>query len=726
MSNEINDDIFPFSAVTFILSKWGEYVATGTGFIVGKKDVLTAAHVIFDSTKGGLASEIIVYPSYDKNEISNDFYSPVNVKYYDNFDPNGDGYILPGDGKTSSLAGTEIDIAHLKFEENLESKYGSFGIDTNFSIGEVSVVGYPVKFNFSPVFDTGNIVKDSIDDYFLYRNLELSSGNSGGPVYYDYGQGPFAVGIVSTESAILSLSGQENWLQSELESNETSFQRPYISLASSKSHVNEGQEITFTVNFNEEYFYNPVNFKFTGIEESDIFLGLMNGVLEIDLIGSASLSLTIASDNMTEGPETLVLNIDDTTHTVVVNDTSKNIVGASSIYFNGNGVIETFTQSNSQDHFQGKSYGYSNFTSVGRLEEWIGSNLIYDDISYYPISGTLRYVSASFEENSSFLAASGFISVDELATNYSINDVFNRFVVEGPNEILGSDGVDIMAAFTDGDYINGYSGVDTFLLSSEKSTYRFYDLDISTHSGKIDKGNDISISFDNVENFKFMDQSESFEDLFKEKLVSISTLSDLVATNLTNSSVSQYIKSDGLNKIFEYSEISSNVSFNYVDINSKICSIYSDSFGTDTLSGFERINFLDTTFALDMGQSETAGMIYRLYNATFSREPDPEGLSYHISRIDDFGHSIQAVALNFLNSPEFITKNGTNLSTKDFVSTFYKNVLKREASVNEFTWYATRLENNTLTKVDVLLGFSESPENIFLTTPLIDDGVWLN
>ena len=726
MSFEINDDFFPYSAATYILSRWGEYVTTGSGFIVGKNDVLTAAHVIFDSTRGGLADEILVYPSYDPNDISNDFYSPVDIKYYDNFDPNGDGYILPGDNNISSLAGTEIDIAHLKFEENLESKYGSFGVDTDFSIGEVSVVGYPVKFNFSPIFDNGNIVKDLIDDYFSYSNLELSSGNSGGPIYYDNGQGPYAVGIVSTDSAILSLSGQKNWLHTNLGTSEISFQKPYMSIVSNMSHVDEGQEIKFSVNFNKEYFSNQINFHYEGLEESDIFSGLTKGVLEHDSSGSASLSLVIASDFKTEGPELLTLNIDGTTYQVFVNDTSKKIEDNSVIYFTGNGLTESFVQSEIQNFFRGESYGYSNFSSVGRLEEWIGSNLIYSDVSFYPISGTLNYISALFDDNSSFIAASGSINIDELPIDYTLSNVFNSFVENGPNQVLGSDGVDVMAAFTDGDFVDGYLGTDTFLLSSEKSAYKFYDLDLSTHTGKIDKGQDITISFDNIENFEFSDQSQTFEDLVKEKMLSISTLSDLVPTNLDNSSGSQYIKSSVNNKTYYYDELSSNVNFNYVDIDNKICSLNSYSFGTDTLSGFERIIFLDSTLALDLGQGETTGQIYRLYNAAFSREPDLEGLNYYISKIEDSNYSIQSIAMNFLNSPEFNIRHGTNLPANDFVTTFYKNVLNREASTDELLWYETRLENDSFSRVDVLLGFSESPENIFLTTTLIDDGIWLN
>ena len=73
------------------------------------------------------------------------------------------------------------------------------------------------------------------------------------------------------------------------------------------------------------------------------------------------------------------------------------------------------------------------------------------------------------------------------------------------------------------------------------------------------RGDEITISFENIERFKFLDSSKSFEDLFKEKMVSIITLSDLVPTNSNNSSTSQYIKSDGLSKAYDYLEDSSNI-----------------------------------------------------------------------------------------------------------------------------------------------------------------------
>ncbi len=724
MSYEINDDIFPYSAITFITSRWGSYLGTGTGFIVGKKDVLTAAHVIYDSSKGGLADEILIYPSYDPEDVFSEFYSPVLYNYYDSFDPDGDGYILSGDKNSVLQSGTEIDIAHLRVTENLESKYGSFGIDTNFLGGEILAAGYPGKFGYKPTADIGNVTKDLVDDYFSFTSLELNSGNSGGPIFYDDGRGPYAIGIVSTESAILSLSGQKTWLDKNLEQSSFLHQSPYITISSNVSHISEGQQIVFSINYFDKYNNIPIKYNFDGIDKSDILIGEPAGFFELDDFGKATIALTLISDLKTEGPEIFTLNIGGTTFSAVVNDTSKKIDSDSVIYFKGDGVKEILTQSESKTFYQGESYGYVNFDDVRRVEEWLGKDLEYTADSFYPISGTLNYVSASFKENLSFLASNGHINVKELPFNYSFNDVFFNFISDGPNQILGSEMVDTLAAFGNGDFVDGGDENDTFLLSSDESTYHLYDLDISSYSGSIDKGMEITISFNNIENFVFADGTKTFEDIFEEKMLSISSLSDLISSDNANSLKSQYIKSQQKSELFTYDEKLENINFNYIDSVNKICSLNSNKFGTDTLSGFYRINFLDSTLALDLGQGENVGLISRLYNAAFSREADLGGLNFHLSNIEDLNYSFQDVAKSFLYSPEFNAVNGSDLSSSDFIEVLYKNILKRDPSNNEVSWYEKKLEQNTFTKIDVLLGFSESPENISST--IIDEGIWLN
>ena len=199
MSYEVNDDIYPASAVVYIVSRWGTAYASGTGFLVGKNDVITAAHVIYDGAQGGLADEIRIYPSYDPDDRNNVYFQAVWVEYYDDFDPNSDGFIQIGDFYRPTYSGSEIDIALLALDKDIGTTYGYFGIDPNFYGGSVAVIGYPGVYGSQPTFDTGTISSSRIDNvYLINSDLEVNPGNSGGPIYYDYGNSPYAVGIVST------------------------------------------------------------------------------------------------------------------------------------------------------------------------------------------------------------------------------------------------------------------------------------------------------------------------------------------------------------------------------------------------------------------------------------------------------------------------------------------------------------------------------------------------
>jgi V8-like Glu-specific endopeptidase len=221
MSYEVNDDIYPASAVAFIVSRWGNTYASGTGFLVGKNDVITAAHVIYDGALGGLADEIRVYPSFDPDDRNNTYFQAVWVEYYDDFDPNSDGFIQIGDFNRPTYVGSEIDIALLALDQDIGTTYGYFGIDPNFKGGAVSVIGYPGVYDSQPMFDAGTISPSRIDNvYLINSDLEVNPGNSGGPIYYDNGNSPYAVGIVSTRAAATSLANHYYWLSDSILEND--------------------------------------------------------------------------------------------------------------------------------------------------------------------------------------------------------------------------------------------------------------------------------------------------------------------------------------------------------------------------------------------------------------------------------------------------------------------------------------------------------------------------
>ncbi|MBQ5948788.1 FG-GAP-like repeat-containing protein [Massilia sp. ST3] len=142
--------------------------------------------------------------------------------------------------------------------------------------------------------------------------------------------------------------------------------------------------------------------------------------------------------------------------------------------------------------------------------------------------------------------------------------------------------------------------------------------------------------------------------------------------------------------------------------------------GIDSLAGVERIQFADKTVALDI--DGTAGQAYRIYQAAFARTPDSGGLGFWISKMDN-GMSLDTVAVNFVASKEFSDKYGANPSNLDLVQAFYRNVLHRDGEEGGVKFWTGVLDNKNATVAEVLMGFSESPENQAALVGVMANGV---
>lgn len=105
-----------------------------------------------------------------------------------------------------------------------------------------------------------------------------------------------------------------------------------------------------------------------------------------------------------------------------------------------------------------------------------------------------------------------------------------------------------------------------------------------------------------------------------------------------------------------------------------------------------------------------AGQAYRLYQAAFDRKPDDFGIGFWISRLDK-GVNLTDIANAFVASAEFKTLYGTNPTNAEIVDKFYHNVLHRAPDPQSQFWVDV-LDRKAATVAEVLIGFSESAENV--------------
>lgn len=140
------------------------------------------------------------------------------------------------------------------------------------------------------------------------------------------------------------------------------------------------------------------------------------------------------------------------------------------------------------------------------------------------------------------------------------------------------------------------------------------------------------------------------------------------------------------------------------------------------LVSIERIRFTDKTLALDVDGDGIAGQAYRLYQAAFARTPDAEGLGYWIGMMDA-GQTLSSVAAGFASSAEFRQAYGASPTNREIVEKFYLNVLERPGEHAGIEYWAGILDNHQGTLASVLVGFSESSENVAALVGVMAGGV---
>jgi hypothetical protein len=146
--------------------------------------------------------------------------------------------------------------------------------------------------------------------------------------------------------------------------------------------------------------------------------------------------------------------------------------------------------------------------------------------------------------------------------------------------------------------------------------------------------------------------------------------------------------------------------------------------GHDALINVERVKFDDGSLALDVEGS--AGQVFRLYSAAFSRPAEADGLGYWIWRMDS-GTTLNQVAKEFMTGqPEFDALYGANPTNESFVTQLYQNVLHRDPDADGFHYWVNVLAQSgdkTEARSQMLIGFSDSLENQALVIGSLKQGL---
>jgi Ca2+-binding RTX toxin-like protein len=111
---------------------------------------------------------------------------------------------------------------------------------------------------------------------------------------------------------------------------------------------------------------------------------------------------------------------------------------------------------------------------------------------------------------------------------------------------------------------------------------------------------------------------------------------------------------------------------------------------------------------LDEWFDPAAARVYRIFQATLDREPYQTGHMYWTERLLG-GTSAEDVAAGFMASPEFQTTYGETTNA-EFVTLLYNNVLDRAPAPSGLDWWTAQLDSGAMTRAEVVLGFSQSPE----------------
>lgn len=200
---------FPFRAVAHISVQFKDgHSVVGTGAVVGRNDVLTATHVIYDPDHGGWASQVTVYPGADYNSKTGALYQPYgSYSYAQLYAWPSQTFAVPSN---TTMVPSEVpyDVAVISTWKPIGDAVGWFGLNAGYDTSQWAYqIGYPAG-STGMMFGSAWIRHDAIyDEYHAYASDGsdiMGPGSSGGPLYVMSNGSPYIIGVKSAGSSTTS------------------------------------------------------------------------------------------------------------------------------------------------------------------------------------------------------------------------------------------------------------------------------------------------------------------------------------------------------------------------------------------------------------------------------------------------------------------------------------------------------------------------------------------
>ncbi|WP_430437711.1 trypsin-like serine protease [Oceanibaculum nanhaiense] len=200
-----NTEETPWRTVVSVRARFdtedGPKYKTGSGVVVGRNDVLTASHLVYDSRYGdGVADHVEVAPG------STPFGQPFGTYAATGWSHE----IVDADGNFElEIAEAARDYAVLSFDTALGDRVGWMTLDAGFTAGAANLTGYPGLQSGRMVTETASAGPAEVAGVLSLTGFDVDNGHSGGPVWTEGAAGPAVVGLVSTTGWGFQIGGAQ-------------------------------------------------------------------------------------------------------------------------------------------------------------------------------------------------------------------------------------------------------------------------------------------------------------------------------------------------------------------------------------------------------------------------------------------------------------------------------------------------------------------------------------